>query len=130
MPEVEEYDVQDDVANDGDTHKKPNENYCPFGCLTEDLNDRGYCKHLAGFTNDKKVMEPLVAIMGRDADNKPEETGNYRVMGRKGQTRPIPTGAKLVNPTSRQLANGVWHIANKWVSWRVYLKNPEIKKLG
>lgn len=35
-------------------------NGCPFGCGHEDLDKRGYCRHLVGFTNDGEVLEPLV----------------------------------------------------------------------
>ncbi len=40
-------------------------NFCPFGCELEDLDDQGYCKHVAGFTNDGVEMEPLVTVNGR-----------------------------------------------------------------
>ncbi len=35
-------------------------NFCPHGCTLEDLDDHGYCRHLVGFTNDGKTMEPYV----------------------------------------------------------------------
>ncbi len=36
-------------------------NACPFGCEDEDLDERWYCHHLVGFTNDVKMgYEPLV----------------------------------------------------------------------
>lgn len=35
-------------------------NACPYGCDMEDIDDNGYCKHLVGFTNDGKGMEPMV----------------------------------------------------------------------
>jgi hypothetical protein len=41
-------------------------NFCPFGCTMEDLDDHGYCRHLVGFTNDGKTMEPTsINDMGR-----------------------------------------------------------------
>jgi hypothetical protein len=35
-------------------------NFCPFGCTDEELDQHGYCKHLIGFTNDKKTYEPMI----------------------------------------------------------------------
>ncbi len=35
-------------------------NFCPFGCDDTQLDEHGYCKHLIGFTNDKKFYEPMV----------------------------------------------------------------------
>ncbi len=35
-------------------------NFCPFGCENEDIDEHGYCKHLVGFTNDRKFYEPMV----------------------------------------------------------------------
>ncbi len=35
-------------------------NFCPFGCAIADLDDNGYCRHLVGFTEDRKEMEPMV----------------------------------------------------------------------
>ncbi len=131
MAETEDFDVVDEEANT--EIKAQVSNYCPFGCSLEDLNDRGYCNHLIGFTNDRKVMEPLTPIMSKDAEGNPEPTGHYRVKGRKGQTRPVPPGSKLVNPTEYQVADGIRRLANKWVSWRVYHKNPPVveqKKVG
>jgi hypothetical protein len=36
--------------------------HCPFGCRMDDegVDQNGYCRHLVGFTNDGKTMEPLV----------------------------------------------------------------------
>lgn len=57
-------------------------NFCPFGCPDEDLDQHGYCKHLVGFTNDRKTYEPMVwdglrqarvvrVKMTQDKDGKP-----------------------------------------------------------
>jgi len=40
-------------------------NFCPFGCELDKLDEHGYCDHLVGFTNDKKVYEPMVKVKGR-----------------------------------------------------------------
>jgi hypothetical protein len=34
-------------------------NACPFGCLTEELDDRGYCHHLVGFSNEDLGVSPV-----------------------------------------------------------------------
>lgn len=39
-------------------------NVCPFGCQERNLDHNGYCKHLIGFTRDKKTYEPLVLRKG------------------------------------------------------------------
>lgn len=35
-------------------------NACPFGCSFQQLDDHGYCRHLVGFSNDKKTFEPMI----------------------------------------------------------------------
>jgi len=40
-------------------------NACPYGCKVGDLDEHGYCKHLVGFTEDKKTYEPMVRRGGR-----------------------------------------------------------------
>jgi hypothetical protein len=35
-------------------------NRCPFGCALEELDESGYCRHLVGFTSDRKFYEPMV----------------------------------------------------------------------
>jgi hypothetical protein len=42
-------------------------NFCPFGCEDSELDQHGYCKHLVGFTNDRKTYEPMVWDSGRQA---------------------------------------------------------------
>ena len=37
-------------------------NFCPFGCADEQIDDKGYCPHLVGFTTDGKAMEPVVQM--------------------------------------------------------------------
>lgn len=34
-------------------------NFCPYGCDVSGLDENGYCKHLVGFTVDKKTFEPM-----------------------------------------------------------------------
>jgi hypothetical protein len=64
-------------------------NFCPFGCSDDDLDERGLCDHLIGYTNDGKTMEPVVLVGGRRTVQVP--------MGTDGKPRrlPIPPGAKL-----------------------------------
>lgn len=35
-------------------------NACPFGCMTQHLDENGYCRHLIGFTNDGQFYEPMI----------------------------------------------------------------------
>jgi hypothetical protein len=39
-------------------------NFCPYGCEDYQLDEHGYCNHLIGFTNDKKLFEPMVKVKG------------------------------------------------------------------
>lgn len=41
-------------------------NACPFGCDFKHLDEHGYCKHLIGFSNDRRTFEPMV----RDQQNR------------------------------------------------------------
>lgn len=120
--------------------------HCPFGCRRasesgeSDFDERGYCRHLVGFTNDCKVFEPIEQIMAQvlDEDNKPVFDANGKpVMGKTGRVRvvggfrrkPVPRDAVLVNPIKRQLGyERVWEDAKEWVSYRVYLNGPEQQK--
>lgn len=69
-------------------------NVCPYGCTEEDLDDRGLCDHLVGYTTDGKTMEPLVAVRGRKTVQVPD--------GPDGKPRrvPIPAGAHLERITT------------------------------
>ena len=62
-------------------------NACPFGCDLEDLDDLGYCKHLVGFTTDKKTYEPM----------RRREDGRLQVYGE--EKKPLQPGDKLVEIT-------------------------------
>jgi hypothetical protein len=82
-------------------------NVCPFGCRDEELDEHGYCDHLVGFTNDKKVYEAM------EWD---EIHGRRIVRGNKGLKRkdcPQVKGSDILVQIS--------------CSWRVYRKNVEIK---
>lgn len=104
-------------------------NHCPFGCEGADLYERAYCRHLVGFSNDGKTMEPVEKIMAYppvdpdepDAERIPRWNGNVRVNGRKRQK--IQKGDKLVNPEEVQIIKGARQIAKLWVSSRVYRKD-------
>lgn len=107
------------------------ENHCPYGCQHSDLDERGYCVHLVGFTNDRKIYEPIVHVKRVPRENgipvpgaEPELTGEVQVLGGKKHIQPVLSSDKLVNPEERQLDMGVYHMAKKWVSDRVYRKAP------
>lgn len=98
------------------------ENHCPFGCETEKLDEHGYCHHLVGFTNDKKVFEPVQDLINPFTGNSTglkHVVGNNKLKGKKN-VQNIKKTDKLVNPEFKQLDNGAWHTAKKWVSDRVY----------
>lgn len=40
-------------------------NMCPFGCEDHELDSNGYCRHLVGFTNDGRNLEPMRRRAGR-----------------------------------------------------------------
>jgi hypothetical protein len=54
-------------------------NFCPFGCTSDELDEHGYCRHLIGFTNDKKNFEPMVRVKRgrRMVKVRKEGTGEY-----------------------------------------------------
>jgi hypothetical protein len=69
-------------------------NACPFGCLDENLDEHGYCCHLVGFTNDKKLMEPMVLDW---RGKRVVQVPFHMDRGKKiPDLLPIPRGAKLV----------------------------------
>lgn len=61
-------------------------NFCPFGCEEHELDERGYCPHLVGFSNDGKTMEPFV------------QKGDQRVVVGE-RPEPVRKGDKLVRIT-------------------------------
>lgn len=84
------------------------ENYCPFGCEKHQLDAYGYCPHLVGFTGQKKKMECVVY----DAKGQPKVRGD--------KIEPVLSTDKLVNPEYVQRDQAGTHMAQKWVSYRVY----------
>jgi|HubBroStandDraft_2_1064218.scaffolds.fasta_scaffold65285_2 hypothetical protein len=62
-------------------------NACPFGCTMQQLDDNGYCRHLVGFTTDRKTMEPLIRETKINPDN------GERML----------TGRRIVRPATRQV---------------------------
>lgn len=102
-------------------------NHCPFGCqgvasedAPGDLDERGYCRHLVGFTNDGKKYEPLVRNVGGQVDK-------CQVLGgaRRCQIQP---GDQLVNPTEEIINKGIRSTKRCWVSSRVYRPEPDAEK--
>jgi hypothetical protein len=92
-------------------------NFCPHGCEDHQLDHNGYCRHLVGFTTDKKTYEPMVRKNGVRVVQVPlVETGEIDEDGTKTKVPnppPVPKGAKLVQITH---------------SYRVYVENPETPK--
>lgn len=100
--------------------------FCPFGCVHgADLDEYGYCRHLVGFTNDKKTYEPILPVMLRGADGKGQElSGKLKVYGKASRkVPPLSDDVQLVNPEKQQTIDGIPSIAKEWVSDRVYIRN-------
>jgi hypothetical protein len=56
-------------------------NFCPFGCPDSEIDDFGYCRHLVGFTLDKKTYEPMVMDQnGRRIVQVPTEKRNGKIV--------------------------------------------------
>lgn len=87
------------------------DNHCPYGCGLDQLDDMGYCRHLAGFTNDRKTFEPVEKLIDRFGRN----TGRYMVNGKKRQK--VLDSDMLVNPIKTDSTGRRWL---SWVSARVY----------
>lgn len=64
-------------------------NFCPYGCDTTALDERGYCFHLVGFTTNGRVMEPRVVR---------KDDGRIIVDGKKPQK--LKAGDLLVKITT------------------------------
>lgn len=67
---------------------------CPFGCGVEDCDDNGYCRHLVGYTTDKKSMEPMVFEDGRYSikcrrEPIPGQRPHNPALGQEEKTRPV-----------------------------------------
>lgn len=65
-------------------------NFCPFGCEQDDIDEHGYCRHLVGFTNDGKQMEPMIH----------DDQGRKVVQGAKKE--PVLKTDKLIQITVSQ----------------------------
>src|SRR5260370_40383744 len=65
-------------------------NFCPFKCAPEELDEHGYCRHLVGFTNDKKTFEPMVRVKrGRRMGKvRKEGTGEFITEWEEGDDGP------------------------------------------
>jgi hypothetical protein len=117
------------APTEGDDKPEGIENLCPFGCLNEELNDIGHCKHLVGFTTNNKTFEPQTRRMRvardpegrilRDDDGKiiHEWDGVWITDGRK-------ESIQLVRPTD-VLKNG-GKLTRPGVSSRVYRADADV----
>jgi len=118
--------------------KEEVENFCPFGCSDDELDELGMCVHMVGFCtvdplrpNERKVLEPIEAATRRrknpdTGEIEEVETGFLRVNGKLREYVQEDKGDKLVNPLTPQkdYQSGQTHDHWKWFSWRVYNKNP------
>ena len=118
--------------------KEEVENFCPFGCSDDELDELGMCVHMVGFCtvdplrpNERKVLEPIEAATRRrknpdTGEIEEVETGFLRVNGKLKEYVQEDKGDKLVNPLTPQkdYQSGQTHDHWKWFSWRVYHKNP------
>lgn len=105
-------------------------NYCPFGCALVQLDERGYCCHLVGFTGLGKKMECVIFPEAKATDpktNKVLKDENDKpimrqlpvfVDGRKIES--VEKTDVVVNPVYIQMDNNGSHETKKWVSSRVY----------
>jgi hypothetical protein len=112
------------------------ENYCPFGCSDEELDELGMCVHVVGFCtvdpnkpSERKVLEPLEAAVRKrknpdTGEIEEVETGFLLVNGKKREY--VQDSDKLVNPLTPQkdYQSGQTHDHWKWFSWRVYSERP------
>lgn len=97
-------------------------NHCPLGCGKDQLDERGYCCHLVGFTNQGKKLERL-----QYNDQPPEEEGKkvrsmIAVQVRHDMLEPVLRTDILVNPERPITDGGGTHIMKEWSSARVYRK--------
>jgi hypothetical protein len=70
-------------------------NACPFGCVGRAVDDKGYCKHLVGFSEDCKTYEPMVMKKGRRVVQVPLVETKEMEMGDEGEMQPIMVPAPL-----------------------------------
>lgn len=101
-------------------HQGEKINLCPYGCADSETDDLGICIHLVGYTDDGKLMEPLIT----------DERGRVKVRvpsdheGGKERFRlvPVPTGATLERITT---SSRVYHRAGRQPAQP---KNDQAKK--
>lgn len=104
----------------GELSKQKN-NYCPFACAMEDLDEYGYCHHLMGFTNDRVTFEKTGKLYRHNDDGIPYDTGQKITSG----STPCQRGDIFINPERPQIVNGAVNMAKAWVSDRVYRNVPK-----
>ncbi len=85
--------------------------HCPFGCVLEDCDENGYCRHLVGFTNNGRDIETIQVNA---------KTGTKYVTCKKELIAHVIRGDRLINPEREIIDKGVRTIAKRWVSARVY----------
>lgn len=100
-------------------------NACPCGCTDQMLNQHGYCRHLIGWTNDKKWYEARQRVTRTGLDGKPDGSPYERV----GAMEPDPEGEPFLDDEGRKILplRPVLHevlptdiLIASGGSWRVY----------
>ena len=104
-------------------------NHCPFKCEKQNLDEHGYCAHMAGFTNRGKLIEELwydirgTAHVGGNQIVNDVENGAAKTQVSK--VSPVLKGDILVNPEKLQIDEQGQHMMKEWVSARVYRKRTD-----
>jgi len=93
-------------------------NVCPFGCKERNLDHNGYCKHVVGFTRDKRTYEPLVLRKGMRRVEVPMIESGEMEMDDEGKLVPI----MVPDPPPLQPGDKVARISD---CYRVYRKVEE-----
>jgi len=104
-------------------------NFCPFGCEDEQLDEHGYCRHLIGFTNDKKNFEPMVRVKrGRKVVRvRKEGTGEFvRDMEEDDEGNPVMVEEEIMKPVLEPVLS-TDKLVQISISYRVYRDIPKVQ---
>jgi hypothetical protein len=97
-------------------------NVCPFGCTERNLDHNGYCKHVVGFTRDKKTYEPLVLRKGMRVVQVPMVDSGEMEQDDEGKMVPI----MVPDPPPLLPGDRICRISD---CWRVYRKVKEQQRV-
>lgn len=94
------------------TSENPSEvkHLCPFGCMDGKVDENGYCRHLVGYTDDRKTVELRTKRVSARTGNVHEQTGIL--------TRAAQPGDKLIGTCPGRLNKNRQHTPP--TSFRVY----------